>query len=175
MRTKHAIIVLIITVLLSVATIVFYFYNKDRVTIPTNHVYLESEEFTGWMKEELNLNWAPTYLIIKDGKFISSIKGGIPVNTFESAYASAIADNNTIKEVPSIEITNIDNQTNNVSELFKNGVYILEISWVDCPDCIFQDENFTKDVYRKYGVKKIYRYYVNSSPDQVIEKYKKER
>ena len=54
-------------------------------------------------------------------------------------------------DLPEIEITNIDNQTTMANNTFGNGLIILEISWIGCPDCEYQDENFTYDVYMKYG------------------------
>lgn len=171
--SKRIIIIAAVIVVLIASCFIFYkVKTKQRTTMPTSHVYIESEEFTTWLEDNIGLNWAPTYIIIKNNRVIGSIKGGIPEKQFTSQLGTILASDFNMADLPEIEITNIDNQTTMANNTFGNGLIILEISWIGCPDCEYQDENFTYDVYMKYGTSVIYRYYINSSPNEVIAEYK---
>ena len=133
---------------------------------------MHDSEFDTWLKENIGLSWVPTYVIINDNKVIGMIKGGIPEESFTGQLGSYLVYNQAIAELPNISVTNLAGERKPVSDYFGQGMYILEISWIDCHDCIEQDEKYTTDVYKKYGTDIIYRYYIKSELGKVEEKYK---
>ena len=133
---------------------------------------MHDSEFDTWLKENIGLSWVPTYVIVNDNKVIGMIKGGIPEESFTGQLGSYLVYNQAIAELPNISVTNLAGERKPVSDYFGQGMYILEISWIDCHDCIEQDEKYTTDVYKKYGTDIIYRYYIKSELGKVEEKYK---
>ncbi len=177
-KVKYLIISLIVVVFIGLTVLANYMYTNARKIMPISHVYVcdnptEDSEFDVWMKNELGLNWVPTYLIIRNDYVIGTIKGGIPESQFTSELGTILINNWQIAELPDIEISNVNGERQVLADVLPNNdsFYILEISWVDCLDCIFQDENFTEDVYLKYGTNIIYRYYIHSTQEEVLAKY----
>ena len=174
MKAKYCIIIILFIILFSTGIIGYYYYDLSRKTMPSTHVYIESKEFTDWITDDLKVDWVPTYIIIKNNNVIGKFKGGIDLETFNGLYAVSIVnsenESNNIA-LPDKEITNINGQISKITDIFNNGTYILEISWLDCKDCKFQDEHYTNDIYKKYGTKYIYRYYIKTELKDLEEKY----
>lgn len=177
-KVKYLLISLAVVVFIGLIILANFMYINARKTMPMSHVYVcdnpaEDSEFDIWMKNELGLNWVPTYLIIRNDYVIGTIRGGVPESQFTSELGTILINNWQIAELPDIEISNINGERQVLADVLPNNdsFYILEISWVDCPDCIFQDENFTEDVYLKYGTNIIYRYYIHSTQEEVLAKY----
>lgn len=149
-----------------------------RKTMPLEHVFVcdnpsNDSEFDTWMKEELGLNWVPTYYIVRNDIIVGSIRGGVPEKQFTSELGTILIQNNDFGELPDLPVSSLKGQRDSLKNILPNdnNFYIIEISWITCPDCIFQDENFTEDIYYKYGTNNIYRYYIHSSQEEVLEKY----
>ena len=176
-KKKYIILFSLLFVCVSIF-VMFQVTSKIRKTMPTSHIFVcdnpsNDSEFDTWMKQELGLNWVPTYLIVKDDIVIGSIRGGVGETQFTSELGTILIQNWQLAELPDIAISNIDGQRDSLKNILPNdnNFYIIEISWVTCPDCIFQDENFTDDIYYKYGTDRIYRYYIHSTETEVLEKY----
>lgn len=172
------IFLLIFGILCGVYSILKETYLKKRAEMPTSHVYVcdnpeHKSDFDNWLKDEVGLDWVPSYVIIKDGKVVGSFNGDVDESTFSTQMATCTAYNLEVTTLPSYEITNLDGERKAVNQIFSNGTYVLEVAWVDCPDCIHQDENYTGTIYNKYGTSKFYRYYVRSGVEPVREKYAK--
>lgn len=176
-KKKYIILFSLLFVCVSIF-VMFQVTSKIRKTMPTSHIFVcdnpsNDSEFDTWMKQELGLNWVPTYLIVKDDIVIGSIRGGVGETQFTSELGTILIQNWQLAELPDLAISNIDGQRDSLKNILPNdnNFYIIEISWVTCPDCIFQDENFTDDIYYKYGTDRIYRYYIHSTEAEVLEKY----
>ena len=176
-KKKYIILFSLLFVCVSIF-VMFQVTSKIRKTMPTSHIFVcdnpsNDSEFDTWMKQELGLNWVPTYLIVKDDIVIGSIRGGVGETQFTSELGTILIQNWQLAELPDLAISNIDGQRDSLKNILPNdnNFYIIEISWVTCPDCIFQDENFTDDIYYKYGTDRIYRYYIHSTETEVLEKY----
>lgn len=159
----------------------FKIYRHTRTIMPTDHVYVcdnpeHLSDFETWIREDVGVTWVPTYLIINNGYVIAAFEGDIEEIEFTDKFAMANAYTANMQvdylKVPDYEITNLDGERRPASEIFSDGMYILEYHWIDCKDCEHQDENYTKSIYEKYTTDKIYRYYVKSDHDKVAEKYK---
>ena len=177
-KVKYLLISLTVVLFIGLTILANYMYTSARKIMPMSHVYVcdnpaEDSEFDVWMKNELGLNWVPTYLIIRNDYVIGTIRGGIPESQFTSELGTILINNWQIAELPNIEISNVNGERQVLADVLPNNdsFYILEISWIDCPDCIFQDENFTEDVYLEYGTNIIYRYYIHSTQEEVLAKY----
>lgn len=176
---KKAIIVVICTAILTTAILVsgyFIIYNK-RTTMDKSHVFVSDSttrdsEFDEWILDEVN--WVPTFLIIKNKKEIGYIRGTINEPDFTSELGTIAINPNQDRPLPNLSITNIEGKTMNLNDIFYDDeIYILELHWIDCPDCIEQDEKFTEQIYARYSTSHIYRYYMNSDKQKVIDKYTK--
>ena len=74
MLTKKLKICIAIAAILVFVGLVFIanrFYIKSRTTMDYSHIFVcdnpeNDSEFDTWMKEELGLNWVPTYLIVRN-------------------------------------------------------------------------------------------------------------
>lgn len=159
----------------------FKIYRHTRTIMPTDHVYVcdnpeHLSDFETWIREDVGVTWVPTYLIINNGYVIAAFEGDIEEIEFTDKFAMANAYTANMQvdylKVPDYEITNLDGERRPASEIFSDGMYILEYHWIDCKDCEHQDKNYTKSIYEKYTTDKIYRYYVKSDHDKVAEKYK---
>lgn len=159
----------------------FKIYRHTRTIMPTDHVYVcdnpeHLSDFETWIREDVGVTWVPTYLIINNGYVVAAFEGDIEEIEFTDKFAMANAYTANMQvdylKVPDYEITNLDGERKPASEIFSDGMYILEYHWIDCKDCEHQDENYTKSIYEKYTTDKIYRYYVKSDYDKVAEKYK---
>lgn len=159
----------------------FKIYRHTRTIMPTDHVYVcdnpeHLSDFETWIREDVGVTWVPTYLIINNGYVVAAFEGDIEEIEFTDKFAMANAYTANMQvdylKVPDYEITNLDGERKPASEIFSDGMYILEYHWIDCKDCEHQDENYTKSIYEKYTTDKIYRYYVKSDHDKVAEKYK---
>lgn len=159
----------------------FKIYRHTRTIMPTDHVYVcdnpeHLSDFETWIREDVGVTWVPTYLIINNGYVIAAFEGDIEEIEFTDKFAMANAYTANMQvdylKVPDYEITNLDGERKPASEIFSDGMYILEYHWIDCKDCEHQDENYTNSIYEKYTTDKIYRYYVKSDHDKVAEKYK---
>ena len=176
--TKKRIVLLAISVALVLICIVigFMIYN-NRKTMPLSHVYVcdnpeEDSEFDKWIRNEAMVDWVPTYVIIKNGYVIGTIKGGISQKQFSSRLATVLIQGTPYAELPDIEISNLKDEKHSLKSIMTgDDVYILEISWIDCKDCKFQDDNYTDEIYLRYSTKMIYRYYIRSDKDKVLDKY----
>ena len=158
-----------------------------RSEMKTSHVYVSdnpehNSDFDEWLKENaVTMNddgssklWVPTYLIIKNGAYIGKFRGDISETEFSEKLATIVNFNMPVAEFPNYAITNLDDERKTLSEIFgKNGVIIMEIHWIDCPDCKHQDEEYTNDIYAKYSADMFYRYYIRSDKNKVLEKYSK--
>ena len=158
--------------------VIAHIVNSINSTMPTSHIYVcddpnTKNDFDNWLSDDLELNWVPTYLVIKNNQVLGAFPGDIPVDEFTSNLTMCILLDSPTKTLPNTSITNIDGKTNYLSNIFKNtdDIYILEIHWIDCKDCIHQDDNYTNDIYETISTKNIYRYYVKSDKNKVVEKY----
>lgn len=170
--------ILVIGILCGAYSILKDLYMTKRAEMPTSHVYVcdnpeHKSDFDNWLKDDVGLDWVPSYVIIKDGVVIGSFKGDIDESTFSTQLATCSAYNLEVTKLPNYEITNLDGERKVVTDIFTSGIYVLEVAWIDCPDCIHQDDNYTNTIYNKYGTSKFYRYYVRSTADPVKEKYSK--
>ena len=152
--------------------------QKLPVNLAQDHIYVcdnpsNDSDFDTWMKENLGLNWVPTYLIVKDDVVIGSIRGGVGETQFTSELGTVLIQNWQLAELPDIPVSDITGNRDSFKNILPNdsNFYIIEISWVTCKDCIFQDENFTQEIYKKYGVNRFYRYYIHSTQEEVLDKY----
>ena len=141
-----------------------------------SHIYVcdnpsNYSEFDLWLKELTS--WVPSYIVIKDQKVIGVFEGGIDVDTFSDKLGTYITLEKVVCDLPDFEIENLEGTRKPIKEIFKSGTYVLEFHWIDCQDCVYQDENFTQDIYYKYGADFFYRYYIKSEKDKVLKKYKK--
>lgn len=159
----------------------FKIYRHTRTIMPTDHVYVcdnpeHLSDFETWIREDVGVTWVPTYLIINNGYVIAAFEGDIEEIEFTNKFAMANAYTANMQvdylKVPDYEISNLDGERKPASEVFGDGMYILEYHWIDCEDCKHQDENYTDSIYEKYTTDRIYRYYVKSDHDKVAEKYK---
>ena len=151
---------------------------NHRSEMKTSHVFVcdnseHKSDFDTWLSDELHVDWVPTYIILKNNIIIGSFPGDIDVNEFSDKLATVVAMNIPIAKFPSYAITNLDGERKNISTLFDDNVNILEIHWIDCDDCKHQDENYTDEIYAKYSTDMIYRYYIRSDKNKVLEKYSK--
>lgn len=151
-------------------------YKYKYSELPKSHVYVcdnprHKSDFDNWLKD-IGLDWVPSYIIIKDGKVLDIIRGGISEKTFTDNLEVTLNNNMFIDELPEYSIENLNGNRESVHDLFSQGIYILEIHWIDCPDCIYQDTHYTAEIYNKYTTRYIYRYYINSEKSDVLNKYK---
>lgn len=159
----------------------FKIYRHTRTIMPKDHIYVcdnpeHLSDFETWIKEDVGVTWVPTYLIINNGYVIAAFEGDIEEIEFTDKLTMAYAYTYNMQvdylRVPDYEISNLEGERKPASEIFGDGLYILEYHWIDCKDCEHQDENYTDSIYEKYTTDMIYRYYVKSDHDKVAEKYK---
>ena len=177
-KSKAKIIILIILGLLIIGG---YFgvkyYMKVRVTMPKSHVFVSDNpehksDFDNWLKDDLGVNWVPTYIVFKDGYIIGTFPGDISEEEFSSKVTLASMANVKLSSIPNFYISNLNNERKSLNDLFnRSGLFILEIHWIDCPDCEEQDSKYTQSIYDKYTTTRMYRYYIKSDFDKVQEKY----
>lgn len=153
--------------------------NSLNSKMSTSHVYVcddpnNKSDFDNWLSNDLELSWVPTYLVIKNNQVVGAFPGDIPEDTFMSNLTMCILADSTIENLPNTSITNIDGDTKYLSEIFKNtnDIYILEILWIDCDDCKHQDDYYTDEIYSSISTSNVYRYYIKSDINKVIDKFK---
>lgn len=172
-KTRRILLTLCIIVMgISFSGIFSILYCHFNSLLDPSHVYIcedkETDEFYQWLKTNLELNWVPSYIIIKDKKVVGKFNGDISLVIFKDLVKDKTYD----EELPTYTITNIDGQSTTLKDLIKDDeLYILEVHWIDCPDCIHQDENFTRQIYFSYKPERFFRYYVNSDLEKIKEKY----
>lgn len=169
--------VLLILAILCFIKAGLFVYHYNMAKLPDSHVYVcdnpnYRSDFDLWIKDDIGVTWVPSYVIINDGYVIGAFDGAIDVDDFSDKLATALSFNLPFVEVPNIAIENINGERISAKKLFGSGTYILEVSWVDCKDCKYQDEHFTDDIYERFSTKNIYRYYIMSEKSKVIDKYK---
>lgn len=149
--------------------------NYIITQMPASHIFVCDNpnvefrsEFDLWLKNELKIEHVPTYVIIQDGYVIGIFDGCIDEYDFSSKLSMAASYNIQFNKIPDYKIENLNNERVSASEVFgKPGLYVLEISWIECEDCKYQDEHFTDSIYKKYTTNNIYRYYVLSDRTKV--------
>ena len=147
------------------------------VLMPTSHVYVcdnpnHKSDFDNWLHDEVEVDWVPEYVIIRNGTVIGKFPGDIDEDEFSSKLSLCAAYNIPLAELPNYSISNINGDRKSLKELFgDNKIYVLEIHWIDCKDCKEQDEKYTDSIYSKHTTDNIYRYYVKSDINKVKEKY----
>lgn len=138
-----------------------------------SHVFVcdnpkNKSDFDLWMMNEdgVGLNWVPSYLICTQGKVLGLIRGDIPVEEFTAQYNYIVSTplGSAFDDYCEYDIANLNGQRYKLSDIFPNdgNVYVLEISWIGCPDCEHQDTNYTRDIYNAYDTQFFYRYYINT-------------
>lgn len=152
-------------------------YIHKKITMPTSHVYVcdnpnHKSDFDNWLHDEVEVDWVPEYVIIRNGTVIGKFPGDIDEDEFSSKLSLCAAYNIPLAELPNYSISNINGDRKSLKELFgDNKIYVLEIHWIDCKDCKEQDEKYTDSIYSKHTTDNIYRYYVKSDINKVKEKY----
>ena len=146
------------------------------MTMPHSHIFVcdnpqHDSAFDSWLREEVGLDWVPTYMIVRDGWVIGTFRGGIDKGEFTRELGTVLENNIQILPVSDSIIYDLDNNPTSMADIMSNGVYIVEISWIDCKDCKYQDENFTDSIYLAYTTDNIYRYYIRSDRNAVLEYY----
>ena len=172
---KFIILFIVLATFLIISLLSSIIIMHNRTTISKSHVFIcdnpsHKSDFDSWLKDDLCLNWVPTYFVVNNGMVIGSFMGDINVNEFKEQLGTVLAFNLPVTEFPEYEIENLNGDRIPANEIFPDCVYILEIVWYDCKDCQHQDENYTKDIYAYFGANNIYRYYINSERTDV-EKY----
>lgn len=168
---------IIITICYGAFSIGKKYYMEYRSTMPTSHVYVcdnpkHDSDFDAWLKETVDVNWVPTYVIIKNQTVIGSFPGDIDKEEFSTKVALCANFNAEVAKLPDLEISNINDERKSLKEIFSgDATYILEVHWFDCEDCEHQDQYFSKEIYSKYSTSNFYRYYIKSEKDDVSAKY----
>lgn len=152
-------------------------YMHARTIMPKDHVYVcdnpeHRSDFENWIKDDLGVDWVPSYIVVKDGTVIGAFNGDIEKSYFDMILGTTLSLDTPYIDLPDFEITNLKGERAPVNEIFGEGTYIIEYHWIDCPDCIHQDENYTDDIYKYYSTEMFYRYYVKSDLEKVREKYR---
>lgn len=170
-----------IPMIIIVAIVCFIFVGYKIVQhigsrMPKDHIYVCDNpkvysDFDNWLVDDLGCQWVPSYVIIHNGYVIGMFNGDCPLSDFDFNLSLIMSQDIAFKELPNYEIENINGHRVNVRDLFNDGYYVLEMHWIDCPDCKHQDANYTDDVYFKYSTDRIYRYYFKSDRTTVEEKY----
>ena len=130
-------------------------------------------DFDLWMMDEdgVGLDWVPSYLICTQGKVLGTIRGDISLAEFEQQYNFIISTplSSAFADFSDYTIENLNGQRYTLSEIMPmdGNIYVLEISWMGCPDCEHQDENYTRDIYNAYDTQFFYRYYINTERSDV--------
>ncbi|MBQ8218447.1 MAG: hypothetical protein IJZ79_01520 [Bacilli bacterium] len=171
----------IIVAIICFAKVGMTIYTYHISQMPTSHVFVCDNpnaefrsDFDLWIKDELGITWVPTYVIIQDGYVVGAFEGNIDEYDFTDKLAMAASFNIPFSPVPDYEIENLDGERLKASDVFGGpGLYVLEISWIDCEDCMYQDEHFTDKIYETYSTNNFYRYYVLSDRVKVENYYEK--
>ena len=165
---------LIIAVILGItAYVVFKKVQHEHSIMPKSHIYVCDNpkvfsDFDKWIREDLKITWTPTYMIVKDGYVVGAFAGAIPADKFTENLAYSVAYDIKFQQLPDLEISNLEGERKPISEILgQPGTNILEIVWVDCGDCTYQDQHYTDDVYEMYTTDRIYRYYIKSDKAKV--------
>ena len=130
-------------------------------------------DFDLWMMNEegVGLNWVPSYLICTQGKVLGVIRGDIPLEDFKTQYDFIVTTpiDSAFDDFCEYDIQNLNGNRYKLIDFMPadGNVYVLEISWATCPDCIHQDENYTRDIYNAYDTQFFYRYYINTELSEV--------
>jgi len=170
----------LIVAVLCIAKVGIMIYQYNVSQMPTSHVFVCDNpnaefrsDFDLWIKDELGITWVPSYIVIQDGYVVGIFDGNIDVYDFTDKLSISASYNIPFSKVPDYYIENLDGERLKASDIFGNeGLYILEISWITCDDCIYQDEHYTDSIYEKFTTNHIYRYYVLSDRKKVEEYYK---
>lgn len=174
---RRFIIVTLLTILVIIGVGVYHYMKQQRALMPLSHVYVAdnptyNSDFDNWIREDLGIDWVPTYIIIKDNNVIGTIRGGISEKEFTNQLGTILIQQIPFKPLCDFEIGNLNNERHSLTDIMTgDSYYILELSWIDCEDCMYQDANFTDEIYLRYGTKMIYRYYIHSDFDKVLDKY----
>ena len=179
-KKGYALRIIIIAICIGIASIIALIcsYKSKPVELDNSHIYVCDNpeylsDFDTWIKEDLGVSWVPSYIIVKDGFVIGAFDGCIDTETFDDKLGTVLAMNLQFEEVPNLEISNIEDNRVNANELFRAGTYIIEVHLYGCKDCEYQDEHYTKDIYKKYGTQLFYRYYIKSAVSDVQELFLK--
>lgn len=143
-----------------------------------SHVFVcdnpkNKSDFDLWMMKEdgVGLNWVPSYLICTQGKVLGVIRGDIPLEDFKTQYDFIVTSpiDSAFDDFCEYDIQNLNGNRYKLIDFMPadGNVYVLEISWATCPDCIHQDENYTQDIYNAYDTQFFYRYYINTELSEV--------
>lgn len=174
-KGKILFILLILTVALIITGIYCVNYFKT-VNLKPEQVFVcdnpkHDSEFDKWLKEDLGLDWVPTYLVIQDKQVIGMIRGGVSEKEFSAQLGTVLANPVSGYPVTDLEISNLLGERKAFSSLFTDELSFVEISWAQCPDCIEQDKKFTNSIYKKYGTDIFIRYYIKTETTEVEQKY----
>ena len=178
MKTKKSTIIACIITALFVISILTIIY-RQRTKIITQNIYVcdnksEMSQFDLWIKDKdgVDVDWVPTYIIIKNKTIIGKVRGTINEKELTNNINNLIVqptDNISLNDT--YKITNLNNESNTLNEIIPdNDLYLLEILWIDCPDCIEQEETYENQIVRKYTSKHIYKYYMKTDRSELINK-----
>lgn len=173
-KCRFLLLIMAIILFISAAYMIF---RAKQAEMPLDHVYVCDNpsylsDFDNWIKEDLQVTWVPSYIVIKDGYVIGAFDGDICERDFSDLLGTYLSMDLPLTEVTNLEIENLEGERKPANEIFgTKGTYILEVVWIDCHDCQHQDENYTDDIYYEYSTKNIYRYYLRSEKEKVLEKY----
>lgn len=167
-----SIVIASIVVLFGLGFLIMY---KIRTTIPESHIYVCDDkevksEFDLWIKDEQKIDWVPTFIIIKDKVIAGHIRGTIGEEEFSSELGTCLLFP-AGAPLPDYKITNLLGRSESLKDIVvDDSLYIIEISRVDCPDCIEQDK-LNKAILSRYSSSKFYIYYAHSDKQDVIDYY----
>ena len=154
---------------------IFLYRYKIRTTMNNSQIFVcdnptHHSDFDKWILNDCDVDWVPSYIIIKNDKVIGTIDGNIPEREFTDLLGTIVINDFQLCDLPEFEITNLEGNSYTLQELTPNkeSFYILEVSWATCEDCKQQDKLYTKDIYFKYSTNNFIRYYINSEQNEVL-------
>ena len=148
--------------------------HRYKTMIPRENVFVdiddeESDAFVNYIKNDLQIDWVPTFIVVQDGKYIGTIKGQVDTEDFDAQFSKVLSFPNE-QEMPDFTLTNINDEKVKLSDITNRDICFIELAWVKCPDCIEQDD-YNIHIFDDYGSHKFYIFYFNSDVDEVKAKY----
>lgn len=171
---KYLCICMIIT---SIIGIIYMGCYLHRIHLPKSHIFVddnveEDSEFDKWIKNEVGVDWVPSYVVIQDKKVIGVFNGDLDEPHFTNQLGTVLVLPQISIDVTDTPIESLDGNKYNLLETLYNpekpqNCYILEVVWDKCPDCEHQDKHYTNSIYAKYSTDRIYRYYIKTNKEDI--------
>lgn len=152
---KQYVIVILLVLLIFVSFRSYnYFSHRNVIGCSNSHV---STSFEKWCDKELNADYVPVYIIIKNGR-VTNLQTGITTSfDFKKLRRTDRLDKPVLKE----KIQDLNGKKYSLDEFD-----VIEVVMLDCPACKEQQKKYSSEIHSKNHLKFL-TFYVFSTSKEV--------